>query len=237
MNQTGCVPHWIETVETYNDRRSAGHTQTAADMPDMTNNSMPTDGQRRMKKPRRFGVYSVKEVLELKLLFDSMDTDGNGSINLQEFLTSPKWQSNHLSATAGSVFNTVDTDGDGNITLKELLRVAFPSASKEHRRDMSEFLQDASDPKPVKKARERKLGAKEIKEIAQMFNVFDLDHNGKVSLKEILQNTGGDASMLGENDLKMLADKFDTDGDQLLDVQEFQELMKGQYLNRKEKYF
>ena len=233
LNQTGAIPHWIETVNTFHNKKASSQTQKES----APIKPAPLAKQRHMKKPRRFGLYSVKEVLELKLLFDSMDIDGNGYINLQEFLTSPKWQSSHLSATAGSVFNTVDRDGDGNITLKELLRVAFPASNKASLQDMAEFLQDASDPKPVKKVRERKLGEKEIKEITEMFSVFDINGDGKVSLKEIVQNTGGEASILGDDDLQMLAEKYDTDGDQVLDVNEFKELMKTFYLDRKDKYF
>merc|ERR1712025_1018838 len=99
--------------------------------------------------------------------------------------------------------------------------------------DMEQFLQIASDPKPVKNVRERKLSDQEIKEITEMFKVFDLDGNGQISLKEIVQTTGGESSVLGESDLSMLAEKFDKDGDQMLDLEEFKELMKGQYLSRR----
>lgn len=232
LNQSGTIPHWIETVQTYHEKRSSGQTQRTA-----ASNSTPTAREHLNKKPRRFGVYAAKEVLELKLLFDSMDSDGNGHINLQEFLTHPKWQSSHLSVTAGSVFNTVDSNRDGNITLKELLSVAFPAANRRNLKDMADFLQDASEAKPVKKVRERKLSAQEIKEITEMFKVFDLDGNSQISLKEIVQTTGGESSVLGEDDLSMLAEKFDKDGDQMLDLEEFKELMKDQYLSRREKYY
>lgn len=232
LNQSKSVPHWIETVQTYHEKRSLGQTQRNA-----APASTPIERQRPNKKPRRFGVYTAKEVLDLKILFDSMDTDGNASINLQEFLTHPKWQSNHLSTTASSVFNTVDHNRDGAITLWELLAVAFPAANKRNLKDMEEFLQIASDPKPVKNVRERKLSDQEIKEISEMFKVFDLDGNGQISLKEIVQTMGGESSVLGENDLAMLAEKFDKDGDQMLDLEEFKQLMKDQYLNRRSKYY
>jgi len=232
LNQSKSIPHWIETVQTYHEKRSSGQTQRSA-----PTKSPSVERQRPNKKPRRFGVYSAKEILDLKILFDSMDTDGNGRINLREFLTHPKWQSNHLSTTAGSVFNTVDRNRDGNINLKELLTVAFPAANRGNLKDMEEFLQDASDPKPVKNVRERKLSDQEIKEITEMFKVFDLDGNGQISLKEIVQTTGGESSVLGENDLSMLAEKFDKDGDQMLDLEEFKELMKDQYLSRRSKYY
>ena len=75
----------------------------------------PKRPQPKNKKRQHFGPYTIKEVLELKMLFDSIDEDGSGEIELQEFLTSHSWQASHLSSTASTVFNTIDSDSDGKV--------------------------------------------------------------------------------------------------------------------------
>ena len=100
---------------------------------------------------------------------------------------------------------------------------------------MKEYLDVVSVTKPIVKTRERKLDVVETEEIAEMFKVFDLDGNGTISINELIETLKMMGSygkeFLSSEDLERIAAKYDTDEDHELNLQEFQELMKSQYLN------
>lgn len=226
LNLERGVTSWVETV-TYMEDQLSGQKQ-----PEVHIKRQPAAVN---AKRKHFGQYTIKEVLELKMMFDSMDEDGSGEVDLHEFLSSPTWQRSHLAGTASTVFNTIDNDSDGSISLTELLSITFPGAKPSERRAMKEYLDVVSVAKPIVKTRERRLDAIEMEEIQEMFNVFDLDGNGTVSVSELLETLkvmgSYGAEFLSEDDLKRIASKYDEDGDHDLNLQEFQELMKPQYLN------
>ena len=62
-------------------------------------------------------------------LFDSMDRDGNGQVDISETLASGAFSQagggGVSSAVAKSIFRTLDRDRSETVSLRELLRVAF----------------------------------------------------------------------------------------------------------------
>lgn len=232
LNIQKSVDAWCDNID-YMDQQIAGRKKEAEEAERRRRLADANSGVD--KKRKHFGPYTIKEVLELKMLFDSMDEDGSGEIDAQEFLSSPAWQSSHLCTTASTVFNTIDADHDGKITLGELLAITFPGAKSSERKAMKEYLDVVSVTKPVVKTRERRLDKVELEEIEEMFRVFDLDGNGTVSINELIETLKMMGSygqdLLSIEDLEKIAAKYDTDGDKDLNLQEFQELMKVHYLN------
>ena len=66
----------------------------------------------------------------LKNVFSAYDTDGSGSVDLDEFVNSASFKNSHLASSADSMFELVDKDSSGEITLDELMKVYFRYASK-----------------------------------------------------------------------------------------------------------
>ena len=51
-----------------------------------------------------FGSYTVKEVLELRKMFNAMDEDASGSVDIEEFVSSASLNSTHMFVNATSMF-------------------------------------------------------------------------------------------------------------------------------------
>ena len=77
-----------------------------------------------------FGPYTLKEAHVLKTMFESLDADRSGSVDVDEFINSPAFQMSHLAASADSMFSAVDVDASGEITLNELFQAYFRFATK-----------------------------------------------------------------------------------------------------------
>ena len=71
--------------------------------------------------------FMVKDVLTLKHKFDAIDADGNGSIDLGEFVSA--FPDAFGGGHATRIFREMDTDRSGNIDFSELLSVLYPMAS------------------------------------------------------------------------------------------------------------
>ncbi|MGZ7281845.1 EF-hand domain-containing protein, partial [Streptococcus pyogenes] len=58
---------------------------------------------------------------DLKALISKLDTDGDGKISFEEFLTAiEKYKKGHRAGELRAVFNVLDQNGDGYITVDEL---------------------------------------------------------------------------------------------------------------------
>ena len=79
----------------------------------------------------RFGAASAGDVLSVKALFDLHDGDGDGLIDVREFVQSKAWQKSDIGRLAATMFDSIDTNSDGFIGLGEFLSVIFPHARRE----------------------------------------------------------------------------------------------------------
>jgi len=75
---------------------------------------------------RRFGEYSIQDVLAFKRMYHEIDQDGSGTINIEEFMNSDSFRSSQMFFMSKSVFKSLDKDGSGDIEIDELLPVVFP---------------------------------------------------------------------------------------------------------------
>ena len=96
--------------------------------------------EEQLKKMTHFGPYTAKEVLGLRKLFNEIDDDASGQIDVDEFVNSTALQGSHIFMNAASMFNSIDRDESGTISFGELLAVSFPSASSENVRYMLRLL-------------------------------------------------------------------------------------------------
>jgi hypothetical protein len=86
-----------------------------------------------------FGAVTAAEVVALKSVFDLLDVDGSGSVDIREFVSSRAWKDSGFPQLAPSVFESIDRDKDGFISLRELCLVVFPNTSATEVERMVEF--------------------------------------------------------------------------------------------------
>lgn len=141
-----------------------------------------------IKVPTRFGPYSALEVIRMRRLFESIDKDGSGSVELHELQEAPEWKQLFSDEEIRQLFEAMDIDGSGDVTLSEVFRAAFPVATASDIRLMirTTRLQRTVNIAPVKKVK-RELSAGQKAEIEAVFRAFDIHGKGEVTVGNIKQ--------------------------------------------------
>ncbi|CAK9166489.1 unnamed protein product [Ilex paraguariensis] len=135
-------------------------------------------------------------VEEMKRVFNKFDTNRDGKISQEEYVSVVKAlrRRNPKTETA-KAFQAIDSNGDGFIDFEEFMKV----------HNMN--------------------GGVKTSEIQSAFRAFDLDGNGKISaeeLCEVMKRLGENCSL--EACRKMVRG-VDTDGDGYIDMDEFMNMM------------
>jgi Ca2+-binding EF-hand superfamily protein len=135
-----------------------------------------------------------QDLRRLKKLFEEIDCTGIGEIHKSEFY---EMMDEPRSVYADAVFELVDMDGSGTLDFEELIGL-LATYCMYTRHDILTFV----------------------------FDTFDLDHSGEMNDKEFVQlvSAVNDANpMFGGNFANALSE-FDTDGDGMINMLEFQAL-------------
>merc|ERR1711862_66565 len=134
------------------------------------------------------------QVEEIKEAFDLFDTDGSGSIDVNELKVAMKALGmDAKSDEIRKLINDIDSDGDGTIDFDEFL--AMMTA--------------------------RKQGEDTLEDLLKVFKLFDDDKTGTISfknLKRVCQELGENMT---DDELKEMMDWADKDGDGVLNEDEF----------------
>merc|ERR1712046_38936 len=142
---------------------------------------------------------SEKEIAECKEAFDLFDGDSGGTIDIEELGTAMTALGfEPKKAEVKKMVDDLDKDGDGTI-------------------DFDEFMNLMADKMSSKDARE---------DMCKAFKLFDSSGEGKIKFKDLKTV----ATELGENmsdaDLQGMMDEADTDGDGVINEDEFLKVMK-----------
>jgi Ca2+-binding EF-hand superfamily protein len=188
-----------------------------------------------LKKMTHFGPYTAKEVLGLRKLFNEIDDDASGQIDVDEFVNATALQGSHIFMNAASMFGSIDRDESGSISFGELLAVSFPSASSENVRDMLRFVKSHESQEHMKT--KISLSNTQMDEINNIFQLYDVDSSGGVSTEELYD------AMIGSNpamrqifsleEMDKLVRQYDDDGNATLELEEFTKLFKDNFLEDK----
>lgn len=144
-------------------------------------------------------TLSDNEIIQLKKTFESLDLDHNGLLSVNELRQSLISDTNNTPElkqyinNLESIIAAADVDKDGCLNFNELLMTCV----------------------------QRKLNAKEER-LWEAFCRLDLNGDGKISKNELASVLGGsnnDSSVYG--DFSELIREVDTDGDGMVDYQEF----------------
>eukprot|EP00948_MAST-09A_sp_MAST-9A-sp1_P003172 g3172.t1 len=157
------------------------------------------------KDVTNFGQYTVKDVLHIKRIFDKYDVDGSGEIDVYEFSNSNSHADDSLFQHIGSIFATIDVDGSGTLTLDEILRVVCPLASEEELGRMLTYCTEST-----------------------------IDGSGSLDRNEIMDvlESAGIGNMYSRHDIDTMIEKYDTDHNHLIDIDEFIQMMKASFIEQ-----
>jgi Ca2+-binding EF-hand superfamily protein len=139
---------------------------------------------------RRQTELTKEKVIELKKIFDRMDTDGNGRIDCTEFA---KGLASSLEK-ADSMFNYFDINMAGFITFEEFLIRSFPKLSLERLTTMLKWVKERErqmrmtvNTSKIKIARstKRKLTEGTGRDYRLIFEMYDRNKDGGLDFEEL----------------------------------------------------
>ncbi|XP_031553862.1 caltractin-like [Actinia tenebrosa] len=165
--------------------------------------------QAEMEKERRFmkGKISSKayeqltphEIRDLRIVFDTFDTDRSGSIDARELRKAMRTLGFKIpKASLEAMISNLDTDESGEIEFDEFLD--FIVSRQADSRDVHD-------------------------EILQGFKMFDTDKSGHISLDDLKKVSRLSGLKLNEKELKEMIYEADKDGDNQVDQEEFVNMM------------
>ena len=149
----------------------------------------------------------------IKDVFKSLDTDGSGTISIEELRVSLQ-ENGEGGAAAEEIKEAIaefDINGDGEVSLAEFLHMMKSEAVR------------PTDPKTG-----APLPMTLPKELRKAFESFDVDQSGTISvseLAEVLKKTGVGGAGLSDEEIEMVARKFDVDGNGEISLSEFSSMM------------
>ena len=126
------------------------------------------------------------------------DQDGDGTITLNELRTvMQSLGQNPTDQELEDMINEVDNDGNNEIDFEEFLTL------------MARNMQDLDEEKVIK----------------QGFSVFDADEDGKITLDDLRRVMESLGEQLNENQLIEIIKELDSNSDEAIDFEEFQEIV------------
>lgn len=148
---------------------------------------------------RAYEQLTPQEIRDLKLVFDTFDTDKSGSIDARELRKALRALGFKISKESiEEMIADLDVDKSGSIEFDEFLE--FVIARQGDGRDVHN-------------------------EIIQGFKMFDADKTGKISLANLKQASRMCGVKLNEQELKEMIQEADKDGDNEIDQEEFVNIM------------
>jgi Ca2+-binding EF-hand superfamily protein len=128
--------------------------------------------------------FRRESILKLQEAFRAMDEDQNGYLDKEEWQTYAKVR--QMGGISAPTFEAADKDGSGSISIVEVLSEVYPYATDEDLRRMLELLSEKPQPSmPKKSAQRQSLSDAERQEMQSMYELYDLDGNGELTVEEL----------------------------------------------------
>ncbi|KAI8876965.1 EF-hand, partial [Backusella circina FSU 941] len=182
---------------------------------------------------------SDEELASLKQAFALYDVKGNGYINLQDFgaiIKSLGIESDNEKIE--KILKEIDNDHDGKINLDKFVKAMNKlvtrtdviteepeSAGDELRRWDTYPAGESSKKKKKSSSYSDRMSRHEHDELKELFDKFDTNHNGQISMDELRDVMNGLGENLTEDDIKDMMDDADANNDGFIDFEEFKNLM------------
>jgi len=178
-------------------------------------------------KGRRFAPHaSETEVLQYGGVFMALDTDESSNLSQDEFAKFVEVSGVQLDM---AMFFALDRDHSGGVSLVEILAALFPQAQRLMLLDMVSFIAmtDSKAKDDVEARRSREPTKHELMEYATMFNLYDTDKSGALTVEELVDAMGASGGMEA-SELHALFDTANLDGDNEISLKEFVGMMTSQ---------
>jgi Ca2+-binding EF-hand superfamily protein len=147
---------------------------------------------------------TLAEIREIKEGFDMFDFDGSGFIDPKKLRIAMHEQGFKAKQnTIYQMISDVDTDGSGNVNFEEFLELMTTRIAD---RDTKE-------------------------DIAKVFRLYDSDNKGFISLKNLMKVANELGETMNEQELMEMIRRADTDGDTLIDFDDFYAIMTKRLYN------
>lgn len=148
---------------------------------------------------RAYEQLTPQEIRDLKLVFDTFDTDKSGAIDARELRKAMKALGFKMSRESlNEMIEHLDTDRSGHIEFDEFLE--FIIARQGDGRDVHA-------------------------EIMQGFKMFDTDKSGRITAENLKQASRMCGVKLNEQEIREMVEEADKDGDNEIDADEFLSVM------------
>ena len=145
-----------------------------------------------------------------------------------------------------SMFASIDSDGSGAITVDEMVGVLFPRAPKDELKDIHMYLMMPDTPRfeedeGNESDEEQPLAPEHLEELRLLFDLYDEDGSGTLDLEELRNAVSGsflfegednispEASAVTSTDFQRYVAAADTDGDGIIDFEEWVQMMRHIY--------
>ena len=168
--------------------------------------------------------YDQKVVNNLKHIFDKYDKDGSRAIDRGEMESVMKEAGSSETQLSSSMFNAVDKDGSGEISFRELLVVFFGNPTPA---DVDVMIRHLPKPKEEERATEKRISETQREDMLAIFDFWDDDHDGFITVSELEDAMGG--SGLSVREVRDMFARYDTNNSGGLDAEEFVEAMASMY--------
>ena len=140
-----------------------------------------------------------------------------------------------------------DVDGSGAITVDEMVGVLFPRAPKDELKDIHMYLMMPDTPRfeedegGNESDEEQPLAPEHLEELRLLFDLYDEDGSGTLDLEELRNAVSGsflfegedsispEASAVTSTDFQRYVAAADTDGDGIIDFEEWVQMMRHIY--------
>ena len=144
----------------------------------------------------------TKRLKDLKAIFSAYDRDGNGKISSQEFeriILAAMGPNGQLSKTEiENLYRRADKNNDGELDIPELQAAMNENFSEVERK----------------------------KQLREVYAVLDVSGNGLVSAKELMEISKQFGEKLTPEEVEIMIEEFDADGDGHISFEEFYLMMK-----------
>lgn len=149
-------------------------------------------------------------------LFQTIDSDQKGTIDLSEFRKYLKRSSKTMGEQAASIFYQIDKKRTGKISFMQLMAKLYPGATSRDLRIMGKM---ATPPDYVRKPKSN--DEEFLNEIAFMFDIYDENKSGSLDREEFVHCLG--IAGFEEEEAGSIFDQVDADGSGEISFTEFQQ--------------
>lgn len=189
----------------------------------------PLTPRRGQRPPGILKKIPMADIKSLKAVFKLVDEGEDGTIDAHELkLALAKDKTHNLAPYAVAMVNAIDVDDNNVVSFEEMLQVVYPLMTRAEATECNDSLKPPPKTKQYICGRNTNLTTEQIVELTTIFEEWDINKNGSISLQEMQQALID--SDFGEEELQAMFDEYDDNCNDELELGEFIKCMSACYL-------